>query len=167
MKTFIKWASLGLLFLGGITVFTIFTGDFEPTRLPITIIANLLGGTLLGLVFYLTETKYIPWRKEKLINKLSTIFGAKPISENITKFEFGQFVFLVHIEFKLSISEYGNAEIISFHIPRPIVDKQLIKPDFKYELDNCNGTQTYRVYQTNGLGLILARKRIYEKLNWS
>ncbi|MBK9402321.1 MAG: hypothetical protein IPN36_16205 [Bacteroidetes bacterium] len=165
MKTFAKWTIYGLLFLGSIVIFTILTTDFDNNRLPATIIATSIGSVLLGLTFYLTETKYIPWRKKSIQNKLSKVFNAKPLTDHVAEFNWGGLTFLVHIEFRLSMSKYGNAELVSFHIPRHLIDRLHIKPSFKYEEETCLNTKTYKVYQTNGFGITLAKKRFNEKLN--
>lgn len=165
MKIFIRWTLIGILCLGGIALFTILTSDFDSTQWPTVILATIAGAVLIGLTFYLVETKYIPWRSKRIQNKLASIFDAKPIADNLAEFNMHGITFLVLIEFQLSISKYGNAEIVSFHIPRQQADRMLVKPKFKYILDTCNDIPTYRVYQTNGFGLALAKRRFDKKID--
>ena len=165
MKIFTKWTLYGFFFLGTVALFTILTTDFDNKRLPTVIIGVTIGAVLLGLTFYFTETKYIPWRKKRIQNKLTTIFNARPIADNLAEFKIGGLTFIVHIEFRLKMSRYGNSEIVSFHIPRQLVDRLPLKPSFKYEEDTCNDIKTYRVYQTNGFGLKIAERRFNEKLD--
>jgi len=165
MKRFLIWTLKGFILLSAMLIIKALVGEFDKSRLGISIVVILIGSLILGLIFYLLELKFIPWRKQKLMNKLVRIFSSTPISENIAYFKLGGFDFFAEIEFKLEMSEYsGSAEIISFHIPRQQIDRLPMKPDFKFKNDSCNGIETYRVFQTNGLGLKHAKKQFEKRI---
>ena len=164
MKPFFRWTLSAILFLSGIILISVLTDGFDKSRLTITIVAVLFGSILLGLIFYLTETFYFPWRKKRLHLKLEKLFKSIKVSDSIASIQILDWNFLVQLDFRLQMSTIGNLELISFHIPREIFDKKIVRPDFKLVPGNCNGIETYRVYQTNGLGLKLAKKRIENKL---
>ena len=164
MKTFIKWTLSGLVFLIGITLLSTLTEKFDKSRLGVTTIAIIIGSVALGLLFYFLERKYVPWRKKNISNRLLKLFNANKISDSISTFQLEGFDFIAQIDFHLVMSQYGNTELISFHIPRKQIDVLQSKPDFKLIPDHCNGKETYCVYKTNSWGLGLAKKRIEKKL---
>lgn len=165
MKVFLKWTLTALFFLGGIVLFTLITDAFDTTRIGASLLAVVIGSIALGLIFYLTERVYFPWRKARLQTKLHHLFNSRKISDSVALFHILDWDVLVSIEHHLVMSRTGgNMEQISFHIPQEQVDKKIAKPDFEYVPDHCNGVRTYRIYQTNGLGLRIAKQRIEKKL---
>lgn len=164
MKIFVKWTLNGLLFTGGILILTILTGEFDSSNIGVSIAAIIIGALMLGFFFYILEVKYLPRRKIKLTKKLMKVFNAEPVSDEIMRFKVGGIDFYTEVEFDLRISQHAAFEMIRFHIPRHQIDRLPEKPEFKYKEDNCNGIQTYNVYQTNGMGLKLAKRRFEKRI---
>ncbi|MGB1039545.1 MAG: hypothetical protein ACPGVD_01580 [Flavobacteriales bacterium] len=167
MKIFLKWLLRTSILLIGISLITILTltDDFDNSRIP-KIILVLVGGILfLSLFFYLLEVKIIPWRIKKLNQKIIRTFDATEISTNCARFTLGSYEFYSVIHISLTLSQYGGGrEFIHFHIPKNQIDSAVIKPKFKLKNSNVNGIETYIVFETNGLGINFAKKRIENKI---
>ena len=165
MKLFLKWTFKAFLLFAAIEGFSILLEGFDKTQVGRSIVAIPIGSVILGLFFYWLEVKYIPWQRKRLTRKLIKIFGAKPISETVAHFKLGSFDFYTELEFNLKIPTHaGNVSIVNFHIPRQQIDRFPVKPDFKLRQAFYNGIATYKIYQTNGLGLKLAKRRFEKKL---
>lgn len=165
MKTFIKWTLLALLFQITLVIINIFSDGFDSSRMPSLIIYVSIGSLLLGGFFWLIEARYFPYRKKKLSLKITQLFGGNPISDSVLHFKFGNLDLYAEIELKLRMSKYsGGSELIKFHIPKFQVDKLRRKPSFKLKNSNCNNIPTYNIYETNGLGLKLAKRRIQSRV---
>lgn len=125
----------------------------------------LIGSSALGAFFYLIEDKYFPFRRKQILEKVIRIFQSEPISESQAKFKIGKYDVIIDISFILSLNKYAaNGEVISFHIPRnQLTNEKLIRPLSQIE-EQLNGKPTYRIYQTNGIGLKLAKRRIDKRL---
>lgn len=165
MKIFILWTLKSYLLLGTIIIFIFISGEAKVSYLEAFGITSI-GAFLLGTLFYILEKKYIPWRKVKLVNKLTKLFNAKLINDNVMHFEIEGFnIFTtINLNLKLSLSQI-DAELINFHIPKQEIDNLEVKPNFTLKSGHCNNLETYFFYQTNGLGLKLAKKRFLKKLS--
>ena len=165
MKLFFKWTFKAFLLLAAVEGFSILFEGFDKTQIGRLVVGASISSVTLGLLFCLLEVKYIPWKKKSLTKKLIKVFDAEPISETVAYFKLGSFDFYTELEFNLRMSMYaGNVAIVNFHIPRQQIDRFPIKPDFKLRQAFCNGMATYKIYQTNGLGLKLAKRRFEKKL---
>ena len=127
-----------------------------------SLIAMIIGVLMFGSIILFLDVKYLPKRKTELANKLIEVFKAERVSEGVMKFKIGPLDFYAEImvDFKLAISQIANFEIVKFHVPRNLVDQLSIKPRFKLKEDKINEIPTYYVYQTDGTGLKLAKKKI-------
>ena len=164
MKAFTKWnIRTGILF--GIMILILFvTGQVKVDFFDLVII--FLSGTIsLGSFMYLVEVKYIPFRRKQVLKKILRIFDAEPVSDSQAKFKIGNYDLTVYVEFILSLNNYAaNGEVISFHVPRiQLKQGELNRPLSQIE-EILNGKRTFRIYQTNGMGLKLAKRRIEKNL---
>ena len=173
MKIFLKWWLRASALLGGVVlvllVITFLENDAE------TLLDKLkgLGGfaliivglaALLGVLFWFLEVYYMPWYSARVQRKLCTIFEGKALSENTVTFELGPLRFYAVAEFKLSLSQQGNAEIITFYVDREQVDSMASKPDFDYKAVQLNTLSVYQIHTTNSWGLKRARRRFQKQL---
>lgn len=160
MKTFTKWNIRAGIFFVLMILMLLMTGQVKVGPMDLVIIF-LVGTVFLGTFFYLIEDKYFPFRKKQVLNKIVRIFNAEPVSDSQAKFKVGNYDITVDIDFILSLNKYAaNGEVVSFHIPRSqLKNEQLNRPLSQIE-EQLNGTPTFRIYQTNGMGLKLAKKRI-------
>lgn len=124
-----------------------------------------IGTISLGTFMWLVEVKYFPFRRKQVLKKILQIFEAEPISDSQAKFKISNYDITVDIKFILSLNKYAaNGEIISFHVPRTQLNNgELNRPLSQIE-EVLDGRETFRIYQTNGMGLKLAKRRINEKL---
>ena len=125
----------------------------------------IIGSSTLGAFYYLIENKYFPFRRKQMLKKVTRIFQAEPLSESQAKFKIGKYDVIIDINFILSLNKYAaNGEVVSFHIPKnQLTDDKLTRPLSQIE-EQLNGKPTYRIYQTNGMGLKLAKRRIDKRL---
>ncbi len=165
MKTFLKW-SIGAFFMLNILVaIQLSNDDLQNGNLKQALIILAVGSIGLGLIFYWLEIKYMPQRKIKLMSALIKLFDAKPIAPNIVRFKLGGLHFLAEVSVQLSIAPNSGAfESIGFHVEQGQYDRLTRIPNFKKRPARCNGLDTYLVYQTSGMWLKLAKKRLTKKL---
>ena len=111
------------------------------------------------------DVKYLPKRKTELANKLIEIFQAEPISEGVMKFKIEAFDLFAEIlvDYKLGL-QLANVETVRFHIPRNQIDQLPTKPGFELKENKIDGIQTYNVYETDGMGLKLAKEELEKML---
>ncbi|MCB0761289.1 MAG: hypothetical protein KDC12_07160 [Flavobacteriales bacterium] len=121
----------------------------------------LFGAIGLGFFFYLIETKFVPFRRKQILKKVIKVFDARVLSDSRAEFGVGGNTVIVDIHFALSLNTYSvQGEVISFHVPKDSVDSlELPKPLTRIEA-SLDHMPTYRIYQTNGMGLKLAKRRI-------
>ncbi|WP_421750287.1 hypothetical protein [Croceimicrobium sp.] len=164
MKTFLKWTAKGAVFIGIILLVLYFIGEVK-TGLPGTLLILVIGSVLLGALFSFAELILIPYRRKRLLQKIVRLFKAKPLTDSLAKWEFGRYEIYIDISFDLKITEQaGNVELISFYIPaHQLRAYQLAMPLSQKEAE-FRGMKTYRIYQTNGMGLKLAKGRISKQL---
>ena len=124
-----------------------------------------IGSSTFGALFYLIDYKYFPLQKKQLLKKVTQIFQAEPLSESQAKFKIGKYDVTIDISYIQSLNKYAaNVEVISFYIPKnQLTDDKLTHPLSQKE-QHLNGIPTYRIYQTNEIGLKLAKQRIYKIL---
>lgn len=164
MKTFIKWTKrAGIMF--GLMFLVLYITEQVKIEIWESFLLFLLGSSALGAFFYLIEDKYFPFRRKQMLKKVTQIFQAEPLSESQAKFRTGRYDVFIDISFILSLNKYAaNGEVISFHIPKnQLTDNKLTTPLSQIE-EQLNGEPTYRIYQTNGMGLKLAKRRIDKRL---
>ena len=164
MKQFFDWTIKAGSMFSLIFLFLYFTGQSD-IGLWEAILVLVVCSVLLGVFFYLLEVKYFPIRKKQLMKKVIRIFDAHQISETQAKFKKGRYEIIVNIDFILRMSQYSQSgEVISFHVPRNQLGPMKLKRPLSQIEDKLNGKLTYRIYQTNGMGLKLAKKRIEKSL---
>jgi hypothetical protein len=164
MKTFTKWNIRTGIFFGIMILILLVTGQVKVGFLDLVGIF-LIGTISLGAFMYLIEDKYFPFRRKQVLKKVLRIFNAEHVSDSQAKFKVGNYDLTVEIDFILSLNKYtANGEVISFHVPRvQLKQEQLNRPLSQIEAE-LNGKPTFRIYQTNGIGLKLAKKRIEKRL---
>jgi hypothetical protein len=167
LRKFIKWWLGSFLFLTVMIALSLITDGTENIHWVDGTIAILIGSVLLAVLFYYLEEKFIPIRQKNLLNKVIDLFGAYPIDDTTGHFKIGNFDVYVKIRFHLFVSDHsGYHEKISFHVPRTQIDSRVNKPKFSYEKDFVNDVETYRIYETNGMGLKPARKKLEDRLGF-
>ena len=160
MKTFLKWIARGGIFLAGIVLILYITGQVKVGFSQILLILAI-GATAFGVFFYLIEEKYFPYRKKQVMRKVLKLFDAQELGDARAQFKVGNIDVIADVRFVLSLSQYSiQGEIVSFHIPRNSIGAiQLTRPLSQIE-ESISGQTTYRIYQTYGIGLKLAKRRI-------
>jgi len=166
MKSFLIWALKALVFITIIAIITLISeGGFDGVELSFLIPWILGSSIFLGFIFWVTEKKYIPYKRKKLNEKIAKIFEGKIVSENSCTFKLGELDVITEVEFSLNIYESSGAMgFIYFHTARSQVDKIQNKYQLKLREDFLEGLPTYNFYQTNGWGLKLAKRRLEKKL---
>lgn len=165
MKTFTKWNIRTGIFIGAMLLLLFVKGEVKVGFLEL-IGVFLIGTVSLGTFMYLIEDKYFPVRRKKVLKKVVQIFNADPISDYQAKFKVNNYDILVDVDFVLSLNMSApNGEVVSFHIPRDqLENRELSKPLSQIE-ELFNEIETFRIYQTNSMGLKLAKKRIEKNLS--
>lgn len=165
MKSFINYTIRAAVMFATLLLILCLTGQRKASWDKI-IIAIGVGSVVLGLFFYLLEEKYFPIRKKKLLKKLVEIFGAELIDDSRAKFKIGSFDVVAEIEFTLSLNQFAvQGELIGFHIPQSQIDTSMLKRPLSHDEDSIYDMPTYRIYQTNGWGLKLAKRRLEKNLS--
>lgn len=176
MKTFLKRVLLFFVVLLILTMVFLFAdSDLKLSEMAnpgvyYALLILVAGSVLLAFMRWLGENRYIPYRKRKLIEQISSIFHAQQSSENVMKFELSGFNIYAEIILSIKPSEYfktSGGELIRFHIPQIHMSNPTTGPGLKMTQASCNGIPTWIVYQTNGLGLRQARKRLETGLSKS
>ena len=128
----------------------------------LSLVAIIIGFLLFEFLLYLLDKKYLPKRKTEITNQLIEIFNAEPFTEGVMKFEIDTIDFFVEIEvdFKLGFQTLANIETVRFHIPRNQIDQLSTKPRFELKENKIDRIQTYNVYETDGMGLKLAKEKL-------
>ena len=164
MKTFTKWNIRTGIFFGIMILILFITGQVKVDFFDL-VITFLIGTISLGTFMWLVEDKYYPIRRKQVLKKILRIFEAEPVSESQAKFKIGNYDITIDIDFILSLNKYAaNGEVISFHVPRTqLKHGELNRPLSQIE-EVLDGRQTFRIYQTNGMGLKLAKRRIEKNL---
>ncbi|QNR25172.1 hypothetical protein [Croceimicrobium hydrocarbonivorans] len=164
MKTFFRWLIKAGLLLVSIILVVFLSGDLKSGPLE-TFLIILGGSSLLALLFSFLELKYIPYRRKKLMRKIVRLFGAIALTDSVAKWEFGRYEIYIDISFDLKITEQaGNLELISFYIPANQLRAYQLDIPLSQKEAEFRGMKTYRIYQTNGMGLKLAIGRISKQL---
>lgn len=164
MNTFWKWIIRTGSFFGLMFIMLFATDQIVVSPLE-SIIIFLIGTVSLGTFMYLVEDKYFPFRRKQVLKKIVLIFEAKPISDCQAKFKVDKYDITVDIDFILSLNKYAaNGEVVSFHISRNQLKHEKLNRPLSQIEEHLNGKPTFRIYQTNSMGLKLAKKRIDEKL---
>jgi len=166
MKKYLLWTFKSFLLLTVVLGLVFLTDGGVKKGEWMFIIAYVIGASFFaGFVFWIFEVKYIPHRKVKLNKKVAKIFEAEILSETICRFKLGDFDVLTESAFHLGVLQAGNyLELVHFHIPRNQIDEIQNKLNFKLKKSEIRGLPTYDVYQTNGLGLKLAKRRLMKKI---
>ena len=151
--TFI-WLFLLIIIVGGIIRFM--------GGLPLGMFVFVVG---LVILFYFLNKEHTTKRKTEIVNILIDILKAEPVLKNVMKFKIETFYFYTEIiiDFKRGF-QLANVEIINFHIPKDQFDRLSTKPEIVISENKINEIQTYIVYQTNGDGLKLAKKKLEEMI---
>lgn len=165
MKIFTKWNLRTGIFFGVMILVLFVTGQVKVDFLELIGI-YLFGTVSLGTFMYLIEDKYFPFRRKQVLQKILRIFNAEPVSDSQAKYKVGNYDIIVDIDFILSLNKYAaNGEVISFHIPRNQLKNNQLNRLLSQVEERLNGMPTFRIYQTNGMGFKLAKKRIETNLN--
>ena len=125
----------------------------------------IVGVLLFEFLIYFLDAKYLPKRKTELANRLIEIFNAEPFSKGVMKFQMEAFDLFAEIEvdYKLGL-QLANVETVRFHIRRNQIDRLPTKPGFELKENKIDGIQTYNVYETDGMGLKLAKEELEKML---
>ena len=164
MKTFTKWNIRTAIFFGIMILLLFITGQIKIDFWNL-VMTYLIGTFSLGTFMWLVEDKYFPFRRKKILKKILRIFEAEPVSDSQAKFKIGNYNITVEIDFIISLNKYArNGEVISFHVPRTQLKQGTLHRPLTQIEEVLDGKQTFRIYQTKGMGLKLAKKRIEKNL---
>ena len=164
MKTFAKWNIRTGIFFGIMILILFITGQVKVEFWDLVVIF-LIGTISLGTFMWLVEDKYLPFRRKQVLKKILRIFEAEPVSDSQAKFKSGNYDITIDIDFILSLNNYAaNGEVISFHVPRTQLKHEKLNRSLSKIEEVLDGRQTFRIYQTNGMGLKLAKRRIEKNL---
>jgi hypothetical protein len=164
-KTFYKWFLRGIIFFAMLFLVMFFTGQVAVGWIDVISIW-LMGSASLGLFFFLVEEYLMPYVMKRSMKKVVKVFGAVEMDAHHAKYHQGEFEVFVEIGYTLGMSKYAyNGEVISFHIPRHTLKKDSLVKPLSMENASLDGANTYLIYQTNTMGLKLAKRRIPEQLD--
>jgi hypothetical protein len=164
MKTFIKWSVRASGFFGLLFLVLHFSGQlkFEIWQ---SIIVFLSGSLFLGCFFYLIEDKIIPIQKKRVLKKAVEIFNAEPLSESQATFKIDSYDITIDVGFILSLNIFkANGEVVAFYLSKKQLQNQKLKGSLSNIEETLNGEPMCKIYQTNSMGLKLAKRRIEEVL---
>jgi hypothetical protein len=163
MKVFLKWYFGSILFLLAMTFLPVMLTDHGKLHYFEGFVFILIGSFVLASLFYYLQIRFIPKRKERLMNRIIDVFGAYPIDETTTRIYIGNLSVYTQINIQLALSEHhGYTETIQFHVPREQIDLLSTKSSLNLKKSHCDSIQTYLVYEASSWRLKQA-KRILDK----
>ena len=165
MKVFLKWFIGSVLFLLVMTFLRVLIEDRSKVHYFEGFVFILIGSFVLASMFYYLQVRFVPKRKERLMNKIIDVFGAYPVNDSTTRFNIGNLSIYTQINIQLLLSEHhGYTETIEFHISQEQVNRLTTKPSFALKKSYCGDVQTYLVHEATGWRLKQARRKLEKKV---
>lgn len=165
MKSFYKGflsSLLGFSVLVGSII--VIEGTNPKTNWLALIVVILIGSLLIGYVFHYYIKYYQPKRKVKVTKKILNIFNPNELGNDTYKIKIHKFDIVIEL-FMVEVSlNMHSSEMIRFYIPCEQIDSLITKPKFRFKKAKVLGMSLYHIYETNAMGLKLAKKKLNSRL---
>ena len=118
----------------------------------------------LGLLLWLGDRYYKPWRVRKLQKRIIALYGGEAVTAEITKIKHGQFEVVVRVEVSMGISKGRKGETVTFFVPAAQLSHLTLRPSFTERQEQVHGAAMHCVCITHGAGLKSARRTLEQEL---
>lgn len=164
MKAFLSWQLKSLIFFAVLIAIQTFTGQkADSVSFQDIIKFGLIVSFSLGLFLFLIEKYGVPWFMKRTSRKIVKIFDAQEINKGELKCMIDDTEMFITQNFSISLITQ-SAEYVTFLIPKQEIDNRNVKAKYKKISKRIGEVDCYQVWQTNSMGIKIAKKRIHKIL---